>query len=185
MKGGSAVTSECVLCVCWQNNIRRLSKGRNFRLSGCPVSILPLKSIQSLSLTVRCVQKRYVPKFWQLLTIAVDVLLNHDIARPKCTDKQINTGRSRYDYRSQEIHDQFVFSTGCPVSIFTVRINSKSFPDCTLRTRKVPTQILTTVDNRRGRLADVCLTVSLSYRDWPRGITQRGQRTVSSETCIF
>ena len=120
----------------------------------CPTRILGQVDVVSETHRWRCVQERYLPKFWQLLTIAVDVLLSHDIVRPKCTDKQINTGRSRYDYKLQEIHDQFVFSTGCPVSIFIVRINSKSFPDCTLRTRKAPTPILTTVDNRRGRLAE-------------------------------
>jgi len=54
-------------------------------LRGVQFPFLSLESIQSLSLTVRCVQERHLPQFWQLLTIAVDVLLSHDIARPKCT----------------------------------------------------------------------------------------------------
>ena len=68
-------------------------------LRGVQFPFWPLESIQSLSLTVRCVQERYLSKFWQLLTIAVDVLLSHDIARPKCTLTALHAapGESRYD----------------------------------------------------------------------------------------
>jgi len=81
-------------------------------------------------------------KFWKFFHEGSFSKTNAKISHKSSRSCDFRLSKLHNDYRSPEIHYQLLNwpSTGCLVSIFTVRINSVFPLGCTFRTREVKTQ---------------------------------------------